>query len=205
MLTEGKIFWDLGKQLPKDTWSKNWQSNECVISPIFRILNTCSLQIFFYPAGIGDSERPSFKLVRDSTEWTLNGTMRLMDNSCLVSFFSFSKDWQFGRGKSVFTYDLKYFRNIQHFRKYYYLDKLRYCLHWTVQYDPQPDFIDNAKNFFGWLVSYVPLCGQDTQSTQHRNFIDNDLQEQEEVSCFSFGTIIDFLWSRISYYALGWQ
>lgn len=139
MAKKGEIFWEVGKELPKESWDKVWSRGECVESPKFTMPDVCTLQIFFYPGGIGDSEVPMFKLVRSNTTMKLRkiqGEIQLLHKDFLAGRFYL--DDQFERGCTDYVHGFRDFPDLHTLKIVNTLPELGYRWIYRVL-DPDPN------------------------------------------------------------------
>lgn len=139
MSKKGEIFWEVGRQLSEEAWKKNWKRNECVGSQEFTMPDVCTLQIFFYPAGIGDSDRPCFKLVRTNTTLRrirIKGTVQLCHGDIYPAHFHL--DRYFERGESELVHEFKDYPNLRQLQIFHSLPELGYRWMYKV-FDPDPN------------------------------------------------------------------
>ncbi|CAL1286794.1 unnamed protein product [Larinioides sclopetarius] len=129
MPKKGEIFWEVGKSLTKETWVKG----EFVTSPEFPITNTCSLIVKFYPAGIDDSERPSFLITRTSSEaaFKMSGECQLCHGITIVKIYIFEDNYENGQS-SLPIWVLKDIGSLRRLKIFHSLPELCYRLLYTI-------------------------------------------------------------------------
>ncbi|KAG8195208.1 hypothetical protein JTE90_027951 [Oedothorax gibbosus] len=139
MAKKGEVFWEVGKQLPKETWDKAWSRGEFVESPKFTMPGICTLHIFFYPGGMSDSDYPKFKLVRsDATlkSSKIRGEVQFLHGDTLAARFVFKE--KFERGNTDYVHGFQDFQDLRRLRIFHSLPELGYRYIYTVS-EPDPN------------------------------------------------------------------
>lgn len=134
MLKKGEIFWEVGKQLCKSTWDRG----EFVKSPMFPITDTCSLEIYFYPGGLGDYENPLFKRVRNNTDeyMRIKGEIQLCHGITIAKWYRLDDIFQ--KGENCCTFSLQDIPSHAKFKIFHSLPDLCYRLIYTI-FGPEPE------------------------------------------------------------------
>ncbi|KAG8195209.1 hypothetical protein JTE90_027952 [Oedothorax gibbosus] len=127
-----EIFWEVGKQL----WKNKWERGEFVKSQKFPVTDTCSLEIYFYPEGLEDYEKPLFKRVRSSTnEWmNIKGDIQLCHGITIAKWYLLDDVFEKGQDFAMYYY-LEDIPNLSKFRIFHSLPELCYRLIFTVSTD----------------------------------------------------------------------
>ncbi|KAF8781731.1 hypothetical protein HNY73_012100 [Argiope bruennichi] len=129
MPKKGEIFWEVGKNLLKETWSKG----ECVSSPEFPITENCSLIVEFYPAGM-TTDSPTFKLIRTNTEGALKMCFgsQLCHGITIVKMYRFEDVFNDGDSSSSKSWFLEDIGSLRLLKIFHSLPELCYRLIYTI-------------------------------------------------------------------------
>ncbi|KAF8781730.1 hypothetical protein HNY73_012099 [Argiope bruennichi] len=129
MPIKGEIFWEVGKSLTKDTWTKG----ECVTSPEFPVTEKCSLIVKFYPGGFGNTDRPTFIRFRTNTDDPLKmcGEVQLCHGITIAKIYTFEDNYKVG--ESICTRHLDDIGSLHRLKIFHSLPDMCYRLLYTIR------------------------------------------------------------------------